>query len=416
MAACGPRGGGGIGAAFSCWAALAVLAACLATADGGESASGSWMACLGGEQLPGAAVPGARAHDLARAGGRPRWQAGPLGGWRAAPQQHSPCTRRRVMLLRGGGGGDAEARMEVDGGTHAAGIDAEQPGGTGGMPAQAADAPASGAVNVTIRWKLSSFPLEIDTWQPADVLKHQLFSITQVLPEDQFLIGVYQPAQDANLRDLDLKDSQTLILLGEPVRPPPRSAPAAGREPDAGARKAAGGRAPEASAPGGAGKGPEENRMETDDDGATAVPDGESSPAPTHSFTPLPKRGFFSFVNRIADDDGQYLRELQDNVTGIENPLEEVVERLNKTNLFTADDATAHVNVSEVCARAHAHLHASAHPRSTIPPPRRMTPRHPLNPARPPSHSHTRTPILTAHSRKFIYLAMSTCMYMYDWM
>ena len=314
------RGARSGGARRCCGAALAVLAACLAaSADGG------------GLKL--------------RAGRRHLWQADQHGGWRAVPLQRWPCANSRALRLRGGR--DAEVRMEVDSDPGTAGIAAEQTEVFGGAAAKV-DAPASGAVNVTIRWKLLSFPLEIDTWQPADVLKHQLFSITQVLPEEQFLIGVYQPAKDANLRELDLKDSQTLILLGEPARPPPRGAQAK-HEPDAGPAQAAQGVPMEA---GGVGC-----MMEMDDDGASAASDSASSPTPAHYFERLPKRGFFSFTNRIADDNGQYLRQLQDNVTGLHNPLAEVTERLRNANVFPeyvktvaaheADEAAAPVNDTE---------------------------------------------------------------------
>jgi hypothetical protein len=314
------RGARSGGARRCCGAALAVLAACLAaSADGG------------GLKL--------------RAGRRHLWQADQHGGWRAVPLQRWPCANSRALRLRGGR--DAEVRMEVDSDPGTAGIAAEQTEVFGGAAAKV-DAPASGAVNVTIRWKLLSFPLEIDTWQPADVLKHQLFSITQVLPEEQFLIGVYQPAKDANLRELDLKDSQTLILLGEPARPPPRGAQAK-HEPDAGPAQAAQGGPMEA---GGGGC-----MMEMDDDGASAASDSASSPTPAHYFERLPKRGFFSFTNRIADDNGQYLRQLQDNVTGLHNPLAEVTERLRNANVFPeyvktvaaheADEAAAPVNDTE---------------------------------------------------------------------
>jgi hypothetical protein len=311
------RGARSDGARRCCGAALAFLASCLAaSADGG------------GLQLA-RADPFAQPH-VARAGRRHLWQADPLRGWRAVPLQRWPCAHARALYLRGGR--DTEVRMEVDSEPATTGIAAEQTEGSGGAAAKA-DAPASGAVNVTIRWKLLSFPLEIDTWQSADVLKHQLFSITQVLPEDQFLIGVYQPAKDANLRELDLKNSQTLILLGEPARPPPRGAQAK-NEPDAGPAHAAERGPMEASAPEGGGKGGGECMMEMDDDGASVAPDSASSPTPAHYFERLPKRGFFSFTNRIADDNGQYLRQLQDNVTGLQNPLAEVTERLRNTNLF----------------------------------------------------------------------------------
>ena len=113
----------------------------------------------------------------------------------------------------------------------------------------------------------------------------------------------------------------------------------------------------EASASKGGGKGEGDCMMEMDDDGASAASDSASSPTPAHYFERLPKRGFFSFTNRIADDNGQYLRQLQDNVTGLQNPLAEVTERLRNTNLFPeyaktvafheADKAAAPVNDTE---------------------------------------------------------------------
>ena len=119
------------------------------------------------------------------------------------------------LSLRGGSNSDTQ--MDVD-------SVAAVPKGDAAAGAAVADhyaAAASGLVNVTVKWKLKSFALEIDTCQPTEVLKYQLYSLTQVAPEDQFLIGIYQPGQDANLRELDFKNSQVLILLGDPARAPP---------------------------------------------------------------------------------------------------------------------------------------------------------------------------------------------------
>ena len=120
-----------------------------------------------------------------------------------------------ALHLRGGGGGDGEAKMEVD---------TEQVGTNAAAVSQNSD--AQGPVTVTVKWKFTSFAVEIDPGQSCEVLKHQIFSLTQVPPDDQFLIGVYQPGEDAILQDLDLKTSQTLILLGEPARAPPAPASA----------------------------------------------------------------------------------------------------------------------------------------------------------------------------------------------
>jgi hypothetical protein len=89
----------------------------------------------------------------------------------------------------------------------------------------------SDTVLVTVKWKLTTFELSIDLGQPIEILKLQLFSITNVLPLDQFLVGVYTPGQEnADLISLGIKNGQTLILLGEaapqiPTEPADKQAP-----------------------------------------------------------------------------------------------------------------------------------------------------------------------------------------------
>lgn len=139
------------------------------------------------------------------------------GCWSLNAPHHLQGKNAKLNLR---GGGDADVQMEVDSVPSAsASCEIKNKSGTGEQVDH--DAPTNGLVNVTIKWKFKSFALEIDTWQSSDVLKSQLYSLTQVAPEDQFLIGIYQSGQDANLKELDLKSSQTLILLGEPTRLPP---------------------------------------------------------------------------------------------------------------------------------------------------------------------------------------------------
>ncbi len=170
--------------------------------------------------------------------------------WSLNAPQHLQGKNAKLNLR---GGGDADVQMEVDSVPSSSEI--KNKSGTGENVDH-----TNGLVNVTIKWKFKSFALEIDTWQSSDVLKSQLYSLTQVAPEDQFLIGIYQSGQDANLKQLDLKSSQTLILLGEPTRlpqPPQRFDIAANsvKSPAQGSSTPGGGQS------GGGGVG-----METDDD------------------------------------------------------------------------------------------------------------------------------------------------------
>jgi len=261
--------------------------------------------------------------------GRNAWRprpAGPHQAWRMEPELRWQQKRLRLHLR---GGGDDDVRMEVDSAPDAVAVDAKQ-GESKGLVDASSGAPG-GAVNVTVKWKLSSFPLEIDTWQSADVLKSQLYSITQVVPDEQFLIGVYQPGQDTNLKGLDLKQSQTLIMLGEPsrVQKDHELAPS---------HAEVGGVGSGSGSPGGA---EEECRMDLDDADTVATTACDDTAAvdidvaPPCIYKELPKRGHFSLTNIIANNKLDYLRSLRDNVTGLEKPLPEVSELLNATNLFS---------------------------------------------------------------------------------
>jgi len=267
-------------------------------------------------------------------------------GWSLEPQRWQPTGMR--LHLRGGG--DEDVRMDVDSGPDAAAADATQGESGGALEADSGAAPASGAVNITVKWKLSSFALEIDTWQSAEVLKFQLYSITQVAPEEQFLIGVYQPGQDANLSGLDLKESQTLILLGDPSRAPPPKDPAPALGPtEGGAGVAVSSRGDTVGC---------ESQMELDGGDVVATSAGGGDAAddiiaqPPHQYDDMPKRGSFSMTSRIANNELDYLHRLQDNVTGLEKLLPEVTELLNATlsaaNLFSAPDAPAVAEVEQI--------------------------------------------------------------------
>lgn len=242
-----------------------------------------------------------------------------LGPWPLRAQSSAASRWHARLALRGAGesGEQSGTQMQVD-------------------TAQPDDAHVSGAVDVTIKWKLATFPLRVDTGQSADVLKYQLYSMTQVPPEEQFLIGIYEPGQDADLKECDLKDEQTLILLGEPARvlPPPRVPTG---EADAAAANAPSRHSRVVSDA-------EDCRMDIDDHvDHSAPPDAQVNdegtsahsailPRASQSSEPMAKRGYFSFVSRL--DHIKHLHELQDNTTGLDNP-EEMARQLNATHLLS---------------------------------------------------------------------------------
>jgi hypothetical protein len=228
------------------------------------------------------------------------------------PHGREPWSAR--LALRGGA--EAGVKMDVD--------TVPSPPEVGASCASA----NGSAVSVMVKWKLSSFSLQVETGQSSDVLKHQLYSITQVPPEDQFLIGVYEPGQEADLGECDLKPGQTLILLGEPARAPRP-------EVDAGHAGLYSRRKDEPAE--------EDCGMDTDDADAGRSPHSIAAapavraPYASRSSEPMAKRGAFSFVNRLTNV--EYLHELQDNVTGLENPLAEVADRLKATGMTTMSGA-----------------------------------------------------------------------------
>ena len=73
-------------------------------------------------------------------------------------------------------------------------------------------------IDIFVKWKLETLELSVNLDYPVDVLKSQLYTMTNVKPDAQHLLGVYTPGAGADLKDLDLKPGQTLIMYGEPSR------------------------------------------------------------------------------------------------------------------------------------------------------------------------------------------------------
>eukprot|EP00960_Hanusia_phi_P074218 768184-Hanusia_phi.AAC.2 len=70
---------------------------------------------------------------------------------------------------------------------------------------------------IFVKWKLETLEVTVDPDFPAELLKLKLYSLTGVPPEAQHLLGVYAPGANADLRELDIKEGQTLIMYGEPT-------------------------------------------------------------------------------------------------------------------------------------------------------------------------------------------------------
>ena len=82
-------------------------------------------------------------------------------------------------------------------------------------------------VKVNIKWGKQKFEdVEIDTAMPVELLKAQLFALTQVPPERQKIMGVKGGSlkDDADLSTLGLKAGQNIMLMGSADKvpePPP---------------------------------------------------------------------------------------------------------------------------------------------------------------------------------------------------
>lgn len=72
-------------------------------------------------------------------------------------------------------------------------------------------------ISVKVKWKTKTMAVDIAVDEPVDLLKLQIFSLTRVSPESQFLLGVYKPGEDVELSTKGIKNGQTLMLLGEPA-------------------------------------------------------------------------------------------------------------------------------------------------------------------------------------------------------
>jgi hypothetical protein len=68
---------------------------------------------------------------------------------------------------------------------------------------------------VTIKWKTRSWYIQIDLGKPAQDIKMQIWQLTDVMPENQYLLGVYKRGQDVDLRTLGIQNDQSLVLIGE---------------------------------------------------------------------------------------------------------------------------------------------------------------------------------------------------------
>jgi len=107
------------------------------------------------------------------------------------------------LTLRGGrseGQGNEGEAMEVDG-SDGVGVVGEYGG--------------DGMRDVVVKWKGRSLAISINVNQPASLIKHTLWQLSEVLPEHQFLLGVYKQGQDTDLSTLGIKSGQSLVLLGD---------------------------------------------------------------------------------------------------------------------------------------------------------------------------------------------------------
>ncbi|KAI8323648.1 cysteine proteinase [Martensiomyces pterosporus] len=70
-------------------------------------------------------------------------------------------------------------------------------------------------VQVQVKWQGKKYDVEVDTTQPGEVFKTQLFSLTGVAPERQkILVKGGQLKSDTDMAKLGLKENQVLMMMG----------------------------------------------------------------------------------------------------------------------------------------------------------------------------------------------------------